>query len=67
MTGTPDSELRPIQQELESAARILNRVLRLAVEADLRVVVNVCQQDLQDDLDLAEGTAPAVEVTVTRR
>lgn len=40
---------------------------RLAAEADLCVVVRVYRQELQDGLDLAEGTAPAVEVIVTRR
>jgi hypothetical protein len=67
MTGTSGSDLRSIEQELQSAARILNKALRRAAEVDLRAVVRVYRQDLQTDLDVAEDTAPAVEVTITRR
>jgi hypothetical protein len=52
---------------VERAVRALNLALRLAAEADLHLTLNVYRQDLQEGLDVVEGTAPAVEVTITRR
>jgi tRNA1(Val) A37 N6-methylase TrmN6 len=52
---------------VERAVRALNLALRLAAEADLHLTLNVYRQDLQEGLNVVEGTAPAVEVMVSRR
>jgi hypothetical protein len=67
MEDTPEADLDMIAEAIHAAVLELNDAIRLGEEVGLDVKLGLQRQDQQDDPDLVEGAAPAIEVTITRR
>jgi predicted urease superfamily metal-dependent hydrolase len=58
---------RPGADVIAPAGRVLNKAMARAAEADFAVKLRTYRQDLQDEIEVRVGTAPAVEVVIARR